>query len=71
MSNEAESGVLKQKATAFGGGLGWANYTLCRKLAPRISDIMTTFRDASTLLPLPQEERMLEHTAEPGKGVAQ
>jgi hypothetical protein len=71
MSNEAEAGVLARKASAFGGGMGWADYTLSRKLAPRVSDVMATFHDASKLLPFPDSGQRIEKVESSGKEVSQ
>lgn len=52
LNNEAEAAVLGGKAAAFGGGLGWAQYNLYTKLAPRIQGIMTTDEAAGAILPI-------------------
>jgi len=44
MQNEAQAQVLKEKASAFGGGMGLARYTLYTNLAPRIGSLITTDR---------------------------
>jgi regulator of protease activity HflC (stomatin/prohibitin superfamily) len=42
--NEAQAQVLKEQASALGGGMGLARYTLYTNLAPRITSILTTDR---------------------------
>ncbi len=40
-TNEAEAGVLRSQAQAFGGGANFARNLLYKKIAPRISSILT------------------------------
>ncbi|RJR24934.1 MAG: hypothetical protein C4582_04040 [Desulfobacteraceae bacterium] len=42
LKNEAQAQVLKEQASAFGGGMGLARYTLYTSLAPRIRSLLTT-----------------------------
>ena len=41
LRNEAEAGVLKQQAMAFGNGLNFARYIFYRKLAPNLKSILS------------------------------
>ena len=42
MNNEADAGVLRNQAQAFGGGLPYARYLFYSKVGPRIGTILTT-----------------------------